>query len=927
MVASSKIDYSLLELFKTELEQYTRVLDSGIVDLEQEQTPKKIEPLMRAAHSIKGAARIVGLDIAVTLAHSMEDLFTAAQKGKLAISPEVADLLLEGNDIYTKLLDCEIEQIPDSLMQLSSRIDELSKLMDNALNNNSPKLNGHSKPIPKKENIQPQVPARKKPEKVPLNVDESLFELFLNEVSSLSNEFKNFIENYSDDKLNQMMRVAHSIYGATRIIGFEMAIKFSKSLEDYLNAAINKEFSVNQNILSFLSDCNKIFLELKAENPSDLVDYWLSKFELIEEYTEKLLKIPSDDLEIVEETKIESAEIEEISNFPKDETKADTPTAKLNVQPVLEEELISRQVDKIEERFVRVLSDNLNKLLGFAGEALVQARSIKPFSKELQQIKQEILELNSNKESVFLALQNIDIDDEIKLDFQAATYTMNNILDMLVNHIDNFESFSMRMESVAERLYQEAVNTRMKPFSEGLHGFPRLVRDISKKLNKDVELEIKGEYTRVDRDILEKLEAPLNHLIRNAIDHGIESPDERVKSGKTPKGKIILEARHSSGMLLIMLKDNGKGISPEYLRKKIVEKGFTTVEMAANMSKAELFEFLFLPGFSTAASVTEISGRGVGLDVVFSMVHQVGGTVRCESEPGISTSFILQLPLTLSILRSVLIEIDKEPYALPMSRVEQIIKIKNSDIFTVEEKDYCIVNNENIGIIDSYQVFGFNQLVRKNEDHILIIISDRLNKFGLIVDRLIAQPDLVVMPLDKRLGRIPVISAGAVLENGTPALIIDVDDLVRTIDMILSKGDLLKIEIDKTEKNIKRKKVLIVDDSLTVREVEKKLLENKKYLVVTAVDGIDGWNKLHIEPFDLIISDVDMPRMNGIDLVKRIKSDSKLKDIPVMIVSYKDRAEDKIKGLNAGANYYLTKSSFHDDSLISAVVDLIGTAE
>ncbi len=919
MVASSKIDYSLLELFKTELEQYTRVLDSGIVSLEKEQTPKKIEPLMRAAHSIKGAARIVGLDIAVTLAHSMEDLFTAAQKGKLVISSEVADLLLEGNDIYTKLLNCEIEQIPDSLQKCSSRIEELSKLMDIALKNYTPKLNGNSQAVQSKKNIVPKSYTKERPQKVTLNVDDSLFELFLNEISSLSAELKLLIDNYSQNKLNSMTLAAHSIYGATRIIGFEMAIKFSKSLEEFLNSALNNDFTINQKHLNLLNNCNNIFIELKAEKPADLVDYWLEKFDLIDEYTEHLINFPNENEDIISEVET----IENVSSI----SIIDSQNDKSTVKPLSEVELEVHQAEKVEERFVRVLSDNLNKLLGFAGEALVQARSIKPFSKDLQLIKQEILELNSNKESVFVALQDVEIDDEIKIEFYSATYTMNKILDLLVKHIDNFENFSMRMESVTERLYQEAVNTRMKPFSEGLYGFPRLVRDLSKKLNKEVELELKGEYTRVDRDILEKLEAPLNHLIRNSIDHGIEIPAERAKIGKNPKGKITLEARHSSGLLLITLKDDGKGISTEYLRNKIVEKEFTTSEMAINLSKTELFEFLFLPGFSTANSVTEISGRGVGLDVVFSMVHQVGGTVRCESEQGFSTSFILQLPLTLSILRSVLVEINKEPYALPMARVEQIIKIKNLDIFTVEEKDYCIVNNENIGIVDSYQIFGFHQLIRKNDNHILIIISDRLNKFGLIVDKLISQPDLVVMPLDNRLGRIPVISAGAVLENGTPALIIDVDDLVRTIDMILSKGDLQKLELDITEKNIKRKKVLIVDDSLTVREVEKKLLENRKYLVTTAVDGIDGWNKLHADTFDLIISDVDMPRMNGIDLVKRIKSDSKLKEIPVMIVSYKDRAEDKIKGLNAGANYYLTKSSFHDDSLISAVVDLIGTAE
>ena len=285
----------------------------------------------------------------------------------------------------------------------------------------------------------------------------------------------------------------------------------------------------------------------------------------------------------------------------------------------------------------------------------------------------------------------------------------------------------------------------------------------------------------------------------------------------------------------------------------------------------------------------------------------------------------MQLPLTLSVIRALLLSIHNETYAIPLSRIDRILKVNTSELQIIEDKQYCIFEQENIGIIDSYQVFGYEQPKREGNYLNVIIISDLLNR-GMVIDKLIGEQDLVVVPLNPKLGRIPNISAGAILDDGSPVLIFDVEDLVRSIDNLLTAGRIEKLsQVDKVAH--KKKRILVVDDSLTVREVERKLLENNGYEVTVAIDGIDGWNALHREYFDLMVSDIDMPRMNGIDLVKRVKSDSKLKSIPVMIVSYKDREEDKRLGLDAGANYYLTKSSFHDDVLIGAVEDLIGKAD
>jgi two-component system sensor histidine kinase and response regulator WspE len=780
---SNELDMEMLDLFRLELESHTKTLEIGLINIEKNSSPQNVEPLMRAAHSIKGAARIVGLDKSVDLAHSIEDILDAVMKMKRVIDSADIEVLLECNDFYSSLLNYQIAEIPEVLDKSSNKIKSLIESL------NSLPVKEFGSEIPKS------------------NGSQKTHESIVQSNGSNKKETKEAIE-IAEDKINE------------------------------------------------------------------------------------IVPAPSEEIEAF---------------TPKDEQQND------------------QNIKKTDERFVRVLSDRLNKILGLTGEILVQTKLLRPFGNELQVLKNGIIELNTLKESIYQALQPYHISEEIIENFRDASKRMDLLLTELRDYIDDFDQFSRRLEILSDRLYNEAIDTRMKPFSDGLAGFPRLVRDISKKLGKKVEFKIRGESTRVDRDILEKLEAPLNHLIRNAIDHGIELPDERAAKSKNETGNITLEARHLSGMLMVFIEDDGKGIDPEYIRRKIVDRGFTSADMAQFMTKSELFDFLFLPGFSTANEVTEISGRGVGLDVVFSMVHEVGGMIRVDSEPNKGTIFQLQLPLTLSVLRSLLVEIGGEPYAIPLSRIERIVHLSTSELKKAENHYYCELEGENIGIVDASQIFAIKRVKTERIKYPIVVVSDRLSKFGMTVDRFISQTDLVVIPINKKLGRIQNISSGAILEDGTPVLITDVDDLVRSIDVIIKSGKLEKADINPQKGEKKLKHILVVDDSITVREVERKLLENKGFKVTVAVDGIDGWNTLHRDNYDLVISDIDMPRMNGIEMVKRIKNDLKYRDLPIMIVSYKDREDDKKAGLSAGASYYLTKSSFHDNTLLDAVYDLIGT--
>ena len=578
---------------------------------------------------------------------------------------------------------------------------------------------------------------------------------------------------------------------------------------------------------------------------------------------------------------------------------------------------------------VRVSADSLTKLVGLAGESLVEARQLRPFVDSLLALRTTQARLCDTIAALDERIDRGSLDDAALRDGvrHILREQATAVLAGLTRRCEEFESFASRTEDLSSRLHHEVLASRMRPLADGIRGFPRLVRDVSRSLGKQVRLEVRGEQTGVDRDILEKLEAPLSHLIRNALDHGIEQSDRRKAAGKPPVGTILLEARHRAGMLQITVTDDGEGIDIGHLKSRAVTLGLVSPQVADQLSAAELLEFLFLPGFSTKSVVSEISGRGVGLDVVQSMTKAVGGSVRVATQTGRQTVFTLQLPITMSVIRALLVDIVGEPYAFPLTRIDQILSCRRDDIRTVEGRQYVDRDGVAIGLVLAAQVLDLNVSAVPVADDALsvVVISDRGQQFGMIVTAFLGERDLEVRPLDPRLGKVPDINSASLLENGDPVLIVDVDDLVRSIDGLLMGRRLTQVEFARmAEQARRRKRILVVDDSITVRELERQLLQSRGFDVDVAVDGMDGWNAIRGGQYDLVVSDVDMPRLDGIGLVSLIKADPARRDIPIVIVSYKDREEDRLRGLEAGANRYLTKTSFHDQTFLNTIIDLIG---
>jgi two-component system sensor histidine kinase and response regulator WspE len=733
--------------------------------------------------------------------------------------------------------------------------------------------------------------------------------------------------------IEPLMRAAHSLKGAARVVGLEAAVRVSHAMEDCLVAAQKGQVALGQVGVDTLLRGVDLLTQVSAVPEAEIAGWEEAHAAEVEALVADLAAVQAGKAPAVQApapTPAPAPAAIPVEPPPPAPQPEPAPTAAEGPKPAKAPPPPGGTAES-PDRVVRVTAESLTRLMGLAGESLVQTRRFRPFVDSLLHLRRRqtgLLEtlqrLEDRLSDAKAALPAADRELLAKAREQAG-----RCLEGLGETLETIEEFSRGSEDLSGRLHHEVLASRMRPLADGIRGFPRLVRDVSRQLGKQAKFEVVGETTGVDRDILDSLEAPLNHLIRNALDHGLETPDERRAAGKDPAGTIRLEARHRAGMLQIVLGDDGRGIDLARLRAKVVEKGLTTATIAARLSDSELLDFLFLPGFSTKEKVTEISGRGVGLDVVQSMVQAVRGSVRVTSQLGKGTRFILQLPITVSVIRALLVEIAGEPFAFPLSRIDRILMLDRHDVRELEGKPHMILDGQPLGLVEAAQVLELPVPPREGGRLPVVVASDRSHRFGVVVDKFLGERDLRVAPLDPRLGKVPNLNSSSVLENGWPVLIIDVEDLIRSIDNLLTGRRIKRLAAAEAAAQEARgpKRVLVVDDSITVRELERQLLENRGYSVDVAVDGVDGWNAVRTGRYDLVVSDIDMPRMDGIQLVSHIKQDPRLSPIPVIVVSYKDREEDRIRGLDAGANFYLTKSSFHDQTFLDTVTDLIGEAE
>lgn len=714
------------------------------------------------------------------------------------------------------------------------------------------------------------------------------------------------LENSPDDLelINKIFRNVHTIKGAAGFLGYTKIVDVVHNSESILNMCRQGEVQVtsqiNDVILKAL-DVLKVLLEDVRNRKEPTIDIQ----PLINELQE-CMKSPG---KKEKEGKPSEKSFEETQEIPQDTTK-DMSLFKLGQMLIKEEIITDEQLEDaledqskqpklgeilVEKKFI-TKSDLKNALKKQAGpEAVKKEHTIRVDVERLDEV------LNLVGELVLGRNRLMQLTSELEQDYENDP-KVQSLLDT-----------STRINMVTSDLQLSVMRTRMQPIKRVFNKFPRMVRDMAKNLNKEINLEIEGEDTELDKSVIEEIGDPLVHLIRNAIDHGIEDPKVREDSGKPREGSLKLSAFHEGNNIVIEIQDDGKGLDTEKIVKKAVANGLVQPYDLEHMSDRDKVNFIFAPGLSTAETVSDVSGRGVGLDVVKSNVTKFGGSVNIISEPGRGALFSVRFPLTVAIINTLMVGVGNETFALPLESVVETVRISPDNIQSIDMQGVIRLRDEVVTLMHMSDLYDVDVSEietdeREREWLYVVVVAIAEKKVGLVVEKLLGQEEVVIKSMGKFIQ--PKGIAGAtILGNGKVTLIVDLGGLMEIVE-----------EMEKASKTGTRKKgtrpkkkygkvIMVVDDSPIARKAYKRMLERAGYDVVEAKDGVDALEKLRVNPeICMVITDIFMPNMDGYELTRKIKEDKKLASIPVIALSVMEENVGKAEGIKAGMDSYFSKS-------------------
>ncbi len=567
---------------------------------------------------------------------------------------------------------------------------------------------------------------------------------------------------------------------------------------------------------------------------------------------------------------------------------------------------------------LRVPIEKLERLTNLAPELVVQSLKALERHTELRRVERILSRLRDRVREARLAPDSPSVDRGAQL----AEYADG--LDQLTRRVREFlVDFSddrVRLNLITEELRQNVIELTMLPVASVFDAFPRAIRDLARSFDKDVELVIRGRDTELDKKIIEQISEPLIHLIRNAVDHGIESTAERTRLKKHPVGQMLLSAEQQGNRVLIALRDDGCGIDPVKLREAAVRLKLATSADIGRWSPEKLFELIFQPGFSTRAATTDVSGRGIGMDVVRSVVERLGGAVRVQSELGRGTTVTLNLPLSLALLRVVLVEAGEDLFAFPTAAVRRIVHLGADERAQLQDEPLLSVDGESIPVAPLATLLRLPGPLPGARQSVLLAETTE-GRFGILVDAVHEEQELVFKELKGPLRNQRTFTGAALLGNGD---IVPILDVITLFDMTSRAPSIQSSPTIPRRTPIRPCRVLVVDDSLVAGELQKNILLAAGYESEIAQDGVDALEIMAQKAWDLVIADIDMPRMDGFELTLRLRADERHREIPVIIVTSRDNLDDRRRGFEVGADAYVLKREFDQTQLLDTVRRLVG---
>ncbi|MCX6652263.1 MAG: response regulator [Methanomassiliicoccales archaeon] len=579
---------------------------------------------------------------------------------------------------------------------------------------------------------------------------------------------------------------------------------------------------------------------------------------------------------------------------------------------------------------VRIPISGLNPLLLQAEEMILVKMTLDQRTVELRDINQTMAKWKVESAKWKNTQSEPEMQERGGLHEWNGEY-LSLLLDRISALTKAFEQDQRVLGQMVDDHLEATKKVLMLPVMSMMELFPRLVRDLSRDQGKETELVIRGAEIAIDKRILDELKDPLVHLVRNCIDHGIKNPNERSRLNKPPRGTITISfSVKDSHQIEMLVSDDGEGIDVEQVRAAAIRSGMISKEAAGKLSFRETIELVFQSGITTSSIITDLSGRGLGLAIVREKVEKLGGTVSMDTESGTGTTFHLLLPLSLTTFRGVLVRVNEDLLVLPTMNIERVLRVNKEEIGTVENRETVRLNETVLSVVKLVDVL---QLPIHKDNHeasgnasptvlkvTLIILLYGGKRIAFQVDEVLGEHQILVKSLGRQLSRVRNITGATVLGNGKVIPVLNVPDLMRAAVL---PATMTRIEAAVEKEPVRKRRILVVEDSITTRMLIKNILEMAGYSVMTAVDGVDGFTQARSGEFDMIVSDIDMPRMNGFELTHKIRDDKKMGELPVVLVTALESREDRERGIEVGASAYIVKSNFDQSNLLEVVRKLI----
>ena len=954
-------DDLILDIFLEEADEISETIESVLQNWQQ--SPDNLLPvaqLQRELHTMKGGARMAELPEIAALCHELETLYERLNDGVLERDEATFPLLQRAHDTLAEQLQAVRRgDLPDDAAALIAEIHSYLT-------------------VPTPEASAEYVPQSMAKDAVHSesadDADREILEIFLEEAGELQEALDRALHHWEQEPdsragADEAQRVLHTLKGGARLSGLKDIGDLAHDFESDIQKALDRNARCDDAFFKHAyqrHDAIVVRIEALAAllNGEGVLahDSGDRLIEVADEIPVAEVDDASDDM-VDTPTVAGDVETREQSLVPLVESKPSNVLPLRREQPKAPAQAVASPASsqrKAPTELVKVSADLLDNLVNLAGETAIGRgrleQQVSDFSHTLgdmdmtlERLRDQLRRLDQETEAQVLFRQerqgpNYDDFDPLEMDRYSSMQQLSRALmesasdlidlkDTLTHKTRDAETLLLQQSRVNTELQEGLMKTRMVPFQRLVPRLRRIVRQVSLELNKQVDLRVYNAEGEMDRTILERMISPLEHMVRNAVDHGIEHTEQRLQSGKDAQGSIELDIRRDGGDVVLTMRDDGKGINLEAVRRKAIERGMTTPD--ARLTEEEVMQFILQPGFSTAEVVTQISGRGVGMDVVSSEIKQMGGSVEIRSNAGIGTEFEVRLPFTVSVNRALMVRVGDDLYAVPLNNIQGIVRASVAELQSLYEQPVSERRFEYAG--NDYRLDYLGAMLdveaqpKVTAQHLplpLLLIRGSV-PFALQVDSLLGSREIVVKSLGPQFASVMGISGGTILGDGSVVIILDLPAMIRTqssLEYQRAKALDMQEAERRHEQERRLPRVLVVDDSVTVRKVTTRLLERHGMEVFTAKDGVHAMETLQDHRPDVMLLDIEMPRMDGFEVASLVRHDARLKDIPIIMITSRTGDKHRERAMSIGVNEYLGKP-FQEDRLLECINSFLGNED